>query len=505
VQQLGYGAWITEQIAKPSTLHSTYIKGIYEDIFSQRQKRDYSFGGTDEDPFLFGNNMMTAFARAAIQGQDQLRQRVAFALSQILVTSRRDSNIENRVLGMADYYDIFVRRAFGNYHDILTEVTFHPVMGRYLSHVGNQKADPSINRYPDENYAREIMQLFTIGLWKLNPDSSRQLDGFGQPIPTYTNPDITQLARVMTGFWFGGQTWGGGGWTEQDFATPMSVHADRHDFGSKTLPGGYVIPARPATAENARRDIEDAVNFLFNYPNTSVFISRQLIQFLVTDNPSPAYIQRVGAVFANNGSGARGDLGAVVRAILLDEEARDPRFTESTTHGRLKEPVIRAMALGRAFGLKQVPNLLWWDWNEFFNDSRQEPTYAPSVFNYYRPDYKAPGLLTQNNLASPVFQITDSYSAISYPNRIWDLIENGFQQWETYGFPIDLAREKDLAATPERLVDHLNLLFCAGKMRPSTRTLILDTLTQIPVEQAAARARIAAYLALVAPEGAVMK
>jgi hypothetical protein len=163
------------------------------------------------------------------------------------------------------------------------------------------------------------------------------------------------------------------------------------------------------------------------------------------------------------------------------------------------------MALGRAFGMKQVPNLLWWDWNDFFNASRQEPTYAPSVFNYYRPDYKAPGLLTQNNLAAPVFQITDSYSAISYPNRLWDMIENGFHLWDTYRYPIDLAREKDLASTPERLVDHLNLLFCAGKMRPSTRTLILDTLAQIPANQTAARARVAAYLALVAPEGAVMK
>lgn len=505
VQQLGYDAWITEQMAKPSTLHSTYIKQIYEDIFSHRQTRDYSFGGTDEDPFLFGNNMMTAFARAAIQGEDQLRQRVAFALSQILVTSRRDANIENRCLGMADYYDIFVRRAFGNYHDILTEVTMHPVMGRYLSHVGNQKADPTINRYPDENYAREIMQLFTIGLWRLNPDGSSQLDGLGQPIPTYSNPDITQLARVMTGFWFGGQTWGGGGWTEQDFATPMFVHADRHDFGSKTLPGGYVIPARSPSSENARRDIEDAVAYLFNHSNTGVFIGKQLIQFLVTDNPSPAYIQRVGAVFADNGSSLRGDLGAVVRAILLDEEARDPRFTETTVHGRLKEPVIRAMALGRAFGMKQVPNLLWWDWNDFFNASRQEPTYAPSVFNYYRPDYKAPGLLTQNKLTAPVFQITDSYSSISFPNRLWDMIENGFHLWDTYRFPIDLAREKDLASTPERLVDHLNLLFCAGKMRPSTRTLILETVAQIPADQAAARARVAAYLALVAPEGAVMK
>lgn len=505
VQQLGYDGWITEQIAKPKTLHSTYIKSIYNDIHSQRAGGGYNRGGDVSDPFLSGNNMMTTFARATIQGEDQLRQRVAFALSQILVTSRRDATLENSCLGMADYYDIFVRHAFGNYRDILMEVTMHPVMGRYLSHVGNQKADPSINRYPDENFAREIMQLFTVGLWELNPDGTRQLDLSNQPIPTYSNTEITQLARVMTGFWFSGHNWGGGGWTEQDYATPMSVHADHHDFGPKTLLGGFVIPARAASQENAARDVQDAVGHLFNHPNTGVFIGRQLIQFLITDNPSPAYVQRIGVVFADNGSGIRGDLGAVVRAILLDDEARDPRYTESAGHGRLKEPVIRAMALGRAFGLKQVPNLLWWDWNDFFNDSRQEPTYSPSVFNFYRPDYRAPGLLTQEDKAGPVFQITDSYSSISFPNRLWDLVENGFSLWDTYRFPLDLSREKDLAPTPERLVDHLNLIFCAGRMKPSTRTLIMDAINQIPVAQTAARARVAAYLAIVAPEGAVMK
>ncbi|WP_170266690.1 DUF1800 family protein [Brevifollis gellanilyticus] len=505
VQQLGYEAWITEQVGKPATHHAGYIKGIYADMLGERQKLDYSYGGDEPDLFLFGNNMKTAFARAVIQGEDQLRQRVAFALNQILVTSRRDANIENRCLGIADYYDIFVRHAFGNYRDILAEVTMHPVMGRYLSHVGNQKADPSINRYPDENYAREVMQLFTIGLWQLNPDGSRQLDGFGQPIPTYTNADITQLARVMTGFWFGNHNWFGGGWTEQDYATPMSLHAEYHDFGTKALLGGLVLPARPMTDENALRDVTDSLDFLFNHPNTGVFIGKQLIQFLVTDNPSPAYVQRVSAVFANNGSGVRGDLGAVVRAILLDVEARDPRYTEGASFGRLKEPVIRAMALARAFGMKQVPDLLWWDWNDFYNDSRQEPTYAPSVFNFYRPDYKAPGLLTQSNLTAPVFQITDSYSAISYPNRLWDMLENGFRLWDTYNFPVDLSREKDLAANPERLVDHLNLIFCAGKMRPSSRTFILNALSQIPVAQTTARARVAAYLALVTPEGAVMR
>ncbi|HYF34428.1 MAG TPA: DUF1800 family protein, partial [Prosthecobacter sp.] len=244
---------------------------------------------------------------------------------------------------------------------------------------------------------------------------------------------------------------------------------------------------------------------LFDHPNTGVFVCKQLIQFLVTDNPSPAYIQRIGAVFADNGQGVRGDLAAVVRAILLDEEARDLRFTESANYGRLKEPIIRAMALGRAFGMKSVPNLLWWDWSDFQNASRQEPTASPSVFNYYRPEYRAPGLLTQNNLAGPVFQITDSFSSISFPNRLWLMLEEGFSLWETYRFPIDLSREKDLASSPERLVDYLNTLFCGGRMRASTRSLVLSAINQIPAGQTTARARVAAYLVMTCPEGAIMK
>lgn len=504
VQSLGYDAWITEQTGLPMTRHSDYIQKIFADMTTQRGSTAYSRGGGDSDPFLFGNNMQTAFARAAIQGNDQLRQRVAFALSQILVASRRDANLENRCLGMADFYDIFVRHAFGSYEDILMEVTMHPVMGRYLSHVGNQKADPTVNRYPDENYAREIMQLFTVGLWQLNPDGTRVLTG-GEPVPTYSNTEITQLARVMTGFWFGGDHWGGGGWTEQDYATPMSLHPERHDFGAKTLLGGFVIPARAATLENAQRDVRDAVHHLFMHPNTPVFIGKQLIQFLVTDNPSPGYVQRVGAVFADNGSGVRGDLGAVVRAILLDAEARGPVGAQPAGFGRLKEPVIRTIAMARVLGMKQVPDLLWWDWGDFFNESRQAPTNSPSVFNFYRPEYRAPGLPTQNNLATPVFQITDSYSSISFPNRLWRMLEEGFSLWDQYRFPLGMARETALASSPERLMDHFNLLFCAGQMRASTRSLILDALSQIPADQTAARVRVAAYLALTCPEGAVMR
>jgi uncharacterized protein (DUF1800 family) len=504
VQQLGYAAWITEQQARPATLHSTYIRGIYADFAGQRADLTYNY--SDLDQFIFGNNYTTAFARAAIQGEDQLRQRVAFAFSQILVTSLRDANLENRALGMADYYDIFVRHAFGNFRDILTEVSLHPCMGRYLSHVGNQKADPSINRFPDENFAREVMQLFTIGLWELNPDGTRRVNVSGQHIPTYTNTHITQMARVFTGLWFGGHGWGSGGWSEQDMATPMAMHPDRHDFGPKTLLGGFVIPARVPSVENGMRDIADALRHLFEHPNTGPFICQQLIQFLVTDNPSPAYVQRVAAVFGNNGSGVRGDLAAVTRAILLDEEARDPRYAANRpSFGKLREPVIRAMALGRVFGMKNVPNLLWWDWGEFFANARQAPLNSPSVFNFYRPDYRAPGLLTQNNLAAPVFQITDSYSAIAFPNALWNLVENGFSLWSTYRFPLDLSAAIALAPTPELLVDHVNTLLCAGQMSAATRTIVLNAINQISASEVEARARVAAYLAAACPDGAVLK
>ncbi len=503
VQQIGFAAWITEQMAKPATLHSTYIKAINADLHGPRVDLRYSYN--DSDNTLFGNNLSTAFARAAIQGEDQLRQRVAYALSQILVTSLRDSNLENRPFGMADYYDIFVRNAFGNYRDVLMEVTLHPCMGRYLSSVGNQKANPAINQFPDENFGREVMQLFAIGLWELNPDGARKVNVQGQNIPTYSNTEITQMARVFTGLWFGGRQWGDGGWTDADMATPMTMHAERHDFGQKNLLGGFIIPQRPVTPEDGMRDVADAIRSLFQHANTAPFIAQRLIQLFVTDNPSPAFVGRVAAIFANNGSGLRGDLGAVVRAILLDPEARDARFTASVAFGKLREPVLRAMALGRAFGMKDVPGLLWWDFGNFFESARQKPMYSPSVFNFYRPDYRAPGLLTQNGIAGQVFQITDSYSSIAFPNQLWDLVEKGFRLYDEYAFPLDLSTAVALAATPELLVDHVNTLLCSGQMSAASRTILLAAIAEIPASQPAARARVAAYLAVVAPDGAVQK
>lgn len=502
VQALDYEGWLDDQINNvPATRHSAYAGAIHADYTGSRSMaRDYSNNANGTE--LPGRNLNTAFARAAIAGPDQLRQRVAFALSQILVTSRRDDDLRERLRGMASYYDLFVDGAFGLYEDVLLKVALHPAMGNYLSHVGNQKADPSINRYPDENFAREIMQLFSIGLWKLNPDGTRQQQS-GNDIPTYSNTEITQLARVFTGLWYGQKPWGNGGWAETDYIVPMSMHPEYHDFNTKTLADGYTLPARSPTAQAGMKDVTDAVRYFARHSNTGPFIGRQLIQFLVTDNPSPAYIQRVSTVWADNGSGVKGDLKAVIKAILLDVEARDP--IQTSDYGRLKEPTIRAMAMARAFNMKSVPNLQWYGESEFYEQTQHEPTYSPSVFNFYRPDYQAPGAISAAQKKSPVFQITNSFTAISTPNIFWDLIENGFRHWEGYQFKFDYSRERTLAADNAKLLDYLNLVFCAGSMTSGTRTLILDAINQIPATQLESRAQVGAYLAIVSPEGAVMK
>jgi len=503
LQILGFAGWIDDQIAnKPLTLQRPVIEAMIQDVRGPRLDLTYNYNNLD----IGGINGPTAFARGAIAGQDQLRQRVAFALSQILVASRRDPNLSDRPAAMADFYDIFIRHAFGNYRDVLQEVSLHPVMGRYLSHIGNQKARPEINQFPDENYARELMQLFTIGLWELNPDGSRKLDNTGKIIPTYDNGDITEMARIFTGFWFGGQTWNNAGNYDNQLTIPMSMWAEKHDFGAKSLLGGLSIPARPASVTNGLRDVDDALDFLFEHPNTGPFVGRQLIQFLVTGNPSPTYISRVAAIFANNGSGKRGDLAAVTRSILLDPEARDVTWSHgSATFGRLKEPVHRAMNLARAGRLARYPAVSWWDYGDFYDSALQSPGYSPSVFNFYRPDYRAPGLLTENQLAGPAFQITNSYSSISFVNRLWRNTVGGIGLYDIYNFTPDYQDLLEVAGTPSLLLDRANLLFCGGMMSAATRATILNALSQTPASDPLMRVQLTVFIAAACPEGAVQR
>lgn len=252
-----------------------------------------------------------------IDGPDPLRQRVALALSEIFVVSDNSDAVASNPVGAASYYDMLLGDAFGNYRDILLDVTLHPVMGAYLSHLRNDKSDPRSGRYPDENYAREIMQLLSIGLFQLKQDGTLLRDGRGKPIPTYDNDDITELAKIFTGLSFDGpdRNFGSGAeaWTR-----PMRMYEEHHEPGPKRLIRGRHVPA----SQTGMQDISAAVDNLFRHPNVGPFIARRLIQRLVTSNPSPLYVQRAAAAFADDGHRVRGNMRAVISAILLDPEAR---------------------------------------------------------------------------------------------------------------------------------------------------------------------------------------
>ncbi|MEZ5326024.1 MAG: DUF1800 family protein [Verrucomicrobiales bacterium] len=516
VRTLGIAGWIDDQITnQPTTLHEPVIAALWQDfLFGLREEPFYNksiFG-------LEGNNATIPFMRAATQASDQLRQRVAFAMSQIFVISRQDNRLTRVPQGTCNFYDILVRNAFGSYEDMLLEIALHPVMGLYLSHVGNQKADPAVNQFPDENFAREVMQLFSIGLWELNPDGSRILDEAGEPIPSYSNESITELARVMTGLWYADRPWGDGGDHDFHFLKPMELHYERHDFGTKTLfpdrnlPGRPLvsIPAREPSTASALLDIRDAVKALVQHPNTPPFISRQLIQFLITANPSPQYIERVQNVFVDNGNGARGDLAAVIRAILLDDEARSPVFSiADVKYGKLKEPVLRLTAAARAFNLGRHEKLGWYLTDEFGDAGRQVPTFSFSVFNFYRPDYQAPGPLRDANLVGPTFQITDAHSSVALPNYFWNFLNQGLQtdiaRSDQEYLPLDYSEVLPLAGNAEALADHFNLIFCSGRMSARTRSAIMAAVNQIPPTDPELRTVMAAYLTLMCPEASVQR
>lgn len=503
VRSMGYEAWIDQQVGKPPTYLQPYIRWIKADGAGARSDKTYNFN--EMDRYVHGNNVTTPFARAAIAGEDQLRQRMAFALSQILVVSRRDAQLEEKPEGMAHYYDILVRHALGNYRDLLLDITFNPSMGWYLSHVGNQKGDPSVPRYPDENYAREVMQLFTIGLWELNPDGTRKLDGNGDPIPTYGNDEITEMARVFTGLYFDAPYgWGGGGWADEHYTKPMVMFPQHHDFGTKRLLNGFVLPESEESVENGLRDVRGAIDSLFRHPNTPPFVCKQLIQFLVTDNPSPEYVRRVQDVFVNDGAGVRGNLTAVAKAILLDAEAR--QLPVSPGYGKAREPVVRTMHLGRLFKLAQAhPGFVWWNWQEnFYGASVQEPMNSPSVFNFYTPSYQAPGEIRDSGLVSPALQIVNTYSAVSFPNLLLEYMNDGFRSAWNWWYPLDFGGTLPLASSPDALVDHVDLLVCAGNMTARTRSILLSKLADTTLT-AHDRVALAVWLAMTCPEGAVQR
>lgn len=533
VAGIGAETWLDEQIAQPASLTEPYIVDLKVDLLSAPQNNwtDNNLSGYfinnqgQSNAFVSGVNYTTSWARSTMRGPDQLRQRTAFALSQILVASRGAAMLANQVRSTARYYDLMIENAFGNFEDLLLKVSLSPYMGHFLSHLGNQKEDVAAGRFPDENYAREIMQLFTIGLWELNPDGTRKLDTNGEPIPTYSNDDITNLARVFTGVNYESSNFGGGWRDDGDssgnyMTTPMKIFASHHDFTQKRIPIGvdgngnrlyHIIPANPGgNNAAAMAEVETVVHQLVRHPNTAPFICRQLIQFLVTSNPTPAYVQRVASVFQNNGSGEVGDLESVIRAIILDDEARNPLQHLKTKHfGHFREPTLRTIHLARMLKIDQYPNLLWWDWGYYSEQSLQEPMNAPTVFNFYRPDFRLPGDLAARQLDSPGLGIVNSFSSVSFTNFLWRITLDGFDmvhgdQWyDGKTFPADYSGLLPMANDIPTLLDHLSILYCAGTLGAESRSTIANVLQSEP--DLTDRVRLAAFLVLISPEGTCLK
>jgi uncharacterized protein (DUF1800 family) len=438
--------------------------------------------------------------RNAVVGPDQLRQRMAWALAQIFVVSDVGGALGNDPIGLAEYYDLLVRNALGDYRQLLEDVTLSPAMGRYLSMLGNEKADEALNIRPDENFAREVMQLFTIGLHELEPDGTRTLDGQGDPIPTYDQATIEEFARVFTGWNYADATsWQ---WPQPNYR-PMEPWLAYHDTGAKTLLGGIVIPP----AQTPEDDLRAALDNLCQHPNVGPFVCRQLIQRLVTSNPSPGYVARVAAVFDDDGSGARGNLYAVARAILLDDEARAGHLADPQDFGKLKEPLLRQTALWRAFAARAQNGEYQDGWPE--GPWGQAPLRAPSVFNFYSPFYQPPGEMLDEGLYGPEFQITTHTWITSGTNKLYDL-----SMWRNDSNPnldaddvyIRTAYERSIADDPEALVDHLGLLLMGGQMSSWMRAVLVDRVEHIALADGGYdRVTEAIYLIVTSPEGAVQR
>lgn len=471
-------AWIAQQMSAPPAAQ-THLAYLDARLAQLRQ--------TNPQASLNANHFYETWWLNAVTSQDQLRQRTAFALSQIFVISLNDSAIDVR--GAASYYDMLTANALGNYRTLLENVTLHPMMGRYLTYLANQKEDAAGTRTPDENYAREVMQLMTIGLVQLNADGTPRLDANGQTIATYSPADISGLAKVFTGMsWYHpsptNSTFFGGSLDPSATTRPMIFYPQYHSTSQKQFLG-TTIPA--STTVDVGGDLKIALDTLFNHPNVGPFVSRQLIQRLVTSNPSPAYVQRVAAVFANNGSGVRGDLSAVVRAILTDAEART---AGDASYGKVREPVIRLTSWARAFGATSTSGN--WSINSTSSNQSlgQSPLASPSVFNFFRPGFVPPGTtaLGGRGLNAPELQIVDEVTTAGYVNTINAAITNGIGSGNdvraTY------AAELAIADTPDLLASRLNRLLLSGQMSATLRSRVVEAVTSIAIPATGTQAQI---------------
>jgi uncharacterized protein (DUF1800 family) len=489
----GYTTWLDEQIAKPASNHRAETMA---DFAANNAGGLGAVNGVNTRPGP--THRQAAWWKFSLTGDDQLRQRVAFALSEIFVISDVNGTVFNAQDGAASYYDLLARDAFGTFRTLLEDVTLSPMMGVYLSHLRNARAESASSAQPDENYAREVMQLFTIGLSQLQPDGTLKLDAAALPIPTYDQTTVTETAKVFTGWAFYNPNPTANNFRNSaaDYLNPMTLYATYHDTGAKTIVGGLRLSA----GQTGTKDLKDTLDALANHANTGPFISRQLIQRLVTSNPSPAYVYRVAQVFANNGAGVRGDLGAVVRAILTDYEARAAAPAANPGYGKLKEPLLRVTSLLRAASVSSPTNR--YAINNTLTPLAQLSLSAPTVFNFFEPDYVQPGPLAAAGLRAPEFQILTATTAISAPNYLYNFIFTTTFSGTTLTFTEQLP----LATQPAALVTQLNLLLAGNAMSAAAQNRIVAALTALPASTTATdRVRAALYLVVTTPEGAIQQ
>jgi uncharacterized protein (DUF1800 family) len=460
VQSVGLPSWIDEQFAAPQSQIPLPPSPL---------------------PAACNNSSVAcvqqSFFQNALRGQDQLRQRVAFALSQIFVISAVEIP---RGDAMASYFNMLSSDAFGNYLTIMKDVTISPGMGTYLNMVNSDS--PKNGQIANENYARELMQLFTLGTTRLNPDGTPAPNP-GQP---YSEDQVQAFAKAFTGW-----TYAKADGTTPPFPNntpfylaPMVPLDAHHDLSAKAL-----LNTTLSTGQTAQQDLDGALNDIFNHPNVGPFVSRQLILHLVSSNPSPAYIGRVAAVFNNSGSGVRGDMKAVIRAILMDSEARrgDDPATANPGDGHLREPVLYITNLLRGLNVQvSDPNLFASSLQQFGLNMGQRVMYSPSVFNYFSPDYVIPGTTT----FGPEFQLLTTASTIIRQNFVDSVAKNGLGG----GVQIDLTSLANLASNPQQLVDTLDNIFTHGALPSADKAAIITAINAVPASNPQARARIAVYL-----------
>ncbi len=443
--------WLEAQFNAPMTLHEPLLMDFLD----------------ADEPYQISR--IDAWWKATLHGEDQLRQRVAFALSEIFVVSDKNNGLREYPQAMLHYYDILVKHAFGNYRDLLEEVTLSPVMGVYLSHLGNEKPDAERNIRPDENYAREVMQLFSIGLEELNLDGTPKRDGNNQTIATYGQDEIEGFAHIFTGWTYAdSERWYR---PSRNFLKPMEAWPAFHADGTKQLLRGEVVNA----GQTPEQDLNQALDNLFNHPNVGPFMAFRLIQRLTTSNPTPGYVARVASVFNDNGEGVRGDLKATVAAILLDPEAR--QVAPFTYFGRIKEPLLITAQLWRELNAASSEDV-YYTWSLSENHG-QAPLNSPSVFNFFSPTH-IPQSLVSEGLFAPELQILDDATLVNQFNHLFsalawsiDELKDRPHRWHVM---VKLAPHvtKLEQQGVDALLDYYDTVFFAGNMSIEMRQELLS-------------------------------